>query len=94
MAEFRIAHLREQGQQMIIIPLDSQFEHKSSAAQHDTIEALQACASNAGLAGTVVVAWQAGNRVKFIAPQPWHPFFRSLTWNDILRNLNKVLHCG
>ncbi len=32
MAQYKIAHLREQGQDMIIIPLDNSFEHKT---QHD-----------------------------------------------------------
>lgn len=94
MSKFKIAHLREQGKDMIIIPLDGQFHYKSKTEQSDIIDELQLCASNAGLAGTVVVVWRHGNRVHFIAPQPWHPFFRSLSWNVIMANLNKELTCG
>ncbi|WP_374697297.1 hypothetical protein LQZ44_12040 [Alcaligenes nematophilus] len=94
MAQYKIAHLRQQGQDMIIIPLDSNFEHKTSAAQQEIITSLQLCAQSAGLAGRVVPVWRVGSSHKYIAPQPWQPFFRSLSWNAILANLNKTLTCG
>lgn len=54
MSKYKIAHLREQGQDMIIIPLDDSFHHKSNSEQQDLIASLQAYASSARLAGTVV----------------------------------------
>lgn len=93
MARYRIAHLREQGVDMIIVPLDSSFGAKSDVDQQDTIDALQACASAAGLAGTVVPVWRSGGSHRFIAPPNWHAFFRSLTWNMIMRSINKELTC-
>ncbi len=94
MNKFKIAHLREQGQNMIIIPLENNFEYKTNNEQFEIVDSLQSYASSAGLAGTVVPVWQHGRQMKFIAPQPWHPFFKSLTWNDVIRNLNKELTCG
>lgn len=94
MSKYKVAHLREQGQNMIIIPLDGSFEHKTSSQQSEIIDSLQLCASSAGLAGTVVPVWQYGRQTRFIAPKPWHPFFKSLSWNDVIRNLNKELTCG
>ncbi|HBJ68355.1 MAG TPA: hypothetical protein DDZ09_09030 [Alcaligenes faecalis] len=94
MAQYKIAHLRQQGQDMIIIPLESSFGAKPSSDQEEIIQSLQACARSAGLAGTVVPVWRTGSRHGFIAPPPWHPFFKSLSWNDIVRSLNKVLTCG
>lgn len=29
MSKYKIAHLRKQGQDMVIIPLDNDFEHKT-----------------------------------------------------------------
>lgn len=75
MSKYKIAHVKEQGQQMIIIPLDSSFHHKTSDEQSGIKNALQSCASSAGLAGTVVPVWLHGGSMYFIAPQPWHPFF-------------------
>jgi len=91
---YKIAHLREQGQNIIIVPLDPSFEHKSSSDQKGIVSALQACASSAGLAGTVVPVWQVGSNHKFIAPNNWQSYFKSLSWNAIMRNLNKTLTCG
>ncbi len=94
MASFEIAHIREQGVDLIIVPLDSAFGSKSKRDQNEIINSLQDCASSAGLAGTVVPVWRVGNSHAFIAPDKWHPFFKSFRWNDILRNINKKLTCG
>jgi len=91
MPHFRIAHLCQQGQNMVIVPLDSPFGHKTSEDQNAIITDLQLRARSAGLAGTVVPVWESGGRMNFIAPRPWHPFFQSLSIADVLRNINKEL---
>ena len=94
MARFKIAHIREQGVDLIIVPLYSSFGYKSRNEQDEFIGALQVCATSAGLAGTVVPVWREGSSQKFIAPHNWHSFFKTFGWNDILRNINKELTCG
>lgn len=94
MNKFKIAHIREQGVDLVIVPLDSSFGRKTQEAQNEAIDSLQACASNAGLAGTVVPVWQDGSRTRFIAPPSWHPFFKGLSWHAIHANINKELTCG
>ena len=94
MSKYKIAHLREQGQDMIIIPLDKNFEYKTNNEQSEIVDSLQSYATSAGLAGTIVPVWLHGPQMKFIAPRPWHPFFKSLTWNAVISNLNKELTCG
>jgi len=95
MAEFRIAHLHEQGQDMIIIPLDRSFGHKTSSEQNEITYSLQLCAQSAGLAGTVVPVWDAGGgRMGFLAPTQWRGFFASLSLGIVAQNLNMVLTCG
>jgi hypothetical protein len=94
MARFKIAHIRQQGVDLIIVPLESSFGSKSTMDQEDTILALQDCAHGAGLAGTVVPVWRSGGAHRFIAPPNWHPFFRSLSWRGIMANLNRELICG
>lgn len=91
MPRYKAAHVREQGVDLIIIPLDSSFHHKSQQEQTDIIDELQTRANAAGLGGTVVPVWTVGNRMGFIAPNNWHPFFQSVTWNGILQNLNKEI---
>jgi len=91
MPSFKCAHVREQGVDLVIVPVDSTFGHKTDADQTATIEAMQVAATSAGLAGTVVPIWHIGNRTVFIAPPNWHPFFKSVDWNDVLANANKKI---
>lgn len=94
MANFKVAHIREQGVDLIIAPLEPSFGRKSDADQQEIISLLQICASSAGLAGTVVPVWREGSGHRFIAPSRWHAFFKSFGWNDIVLNINKELTCN
>jgi len=76
---------------MIIVPLDQSFDYKPSGEQNEAIEELQLRSNQAGLRGSVVAVWQSGGRMKFIAPRQWHPFFRSISLNFVIANLNRQL---
>lgn len=92
MPNLDIAHLRQQGQDMIIVPLDSSFGHKAQDDQQAAIGEIQRAAIGAGLRGRVVPVWDnGGGRMAFIAPQPWHPFFRSLDLSTVYANVNREL---
>lgn len=91
MPTLKIAHVREQGQDMIVVPLDSSFGSKSSSDQEDAVAEIQSAAASAGLAGTVVAVWTSGGRMHFIAPPRWHPFFRSIDMRWVQANLNRSL---
>lgn len=95
MATFQVAHLREQGQDIIIVLVDRSFGYKSSTEQNQICAGIQACAASAGLAGTVVPVWDnGGGRMAFLAPQPWVPFFQSMTLANVAANINRELTCG
>src|SRR5271167_2173269 len=83
MPRFKVAHLREQGQDMIIIPLEASFGSRPQDEQNSVIDDLQLHSSDAGLKGTVVPVWESGGRLHFIAPRPWHPFFASLSMHMV-----------
>ena len=91
MPTYKIAHIRQQGQDMIIVPLDGQFEHKSPSTQSAFLGELQVRARAAGLAGRVVAMWDAGGRTKFIAPPQWRAFFQSISLGQVLGSVNKQL---
>lgn len=91
MSQFKVAHIRQQGIDLIIVPLDSSFDYKSSTEKNGIVNSLQFHANSAGLRGTVVPVWQSGGSMKFIAPPNWHPFFKSLSWLDIRANINREL---
>jgi hypothetical protein len=94
MNKFKVAHLREQGVDLIIIPLDKDLSRKPPSEQSDIADSLQACAMSAGLAGTVVPVWDAGGgRMGFWAPENFHPYFRSISLQFVLINVNRELTC-
>jgi hypothetical protein len=93
MPTFQVAHVREQGVDLIIIPVESAFGVKNQKEQHQIFSELQIRANNAGLAGTVVPVWDGGGgRLAFLAPTQWHSFFRSLTLQWVAANINKSLY--
>ncbi len=92
MPRFKVAHIREQGVDLIVVPLDQSFHYKSEAQQTEVLDELQARATAAGLAGTVVPVWTIGSRMGFIAPRNWHPFFSSISWDDVLSNVNREIY--
>mgnify|MGYP003383762128 CR=1 FL=1 len=91
MPTFNVAHLQEQGQNMILFPLDSSFGNKTSADQNDVVHELTYRANAAGLAGTAVVFWQSGGRTHFMGPRLWQGFLSGLTMRDVQRNVNKSI---
>jgi len=95
MSRFEIAHIQQQSVDLIIIPLNPSFGRKTTFEQNQTTRGLQACASAAGLAGTVVPVWDAGGgRMAFLAPSNWRSFFQSIDLSFVARNINRELTCA
>lgn len=93
MPRLDVAHVREQGVDLIIIPLDHNFGRQSQAQQDQAVTELQMRASTAGLRGTVVPVWDAGSgRMAFIAPRNWHSFFRGIDLRWVAMNINRELY--
>jgi hypothetical protein len=87
-----VAHLREQGQNMVIVPMDRSFAYKSLDEQNEIRATLQVAAKSADLAGTVVPVWDAGGgRMGFIAPSQWRSFFSGLSLRIVARNINREI---
>lgn len=94
MEKFQVAHIHEQGVDIIVVFLDDSFDQKSNKEQQEAVGALQLCANAAGLKGTVVPVWTVGNSYRFIAPPNWHAFFRSENiYPTLVANINRELTC-
>lgn len=92
MPTLQIAHIKEQGVDLIIAPLDPDFGHKRQTEQQAAISEIQFRSNQAGLAGTVVPVWDSGGgRMAFIAPRNWHPFFRGLSLQAVWGSVNRKL---
>lgn len=91
MPKFQIAHVKEQGVDLIIVLVDSSFENKSASEQRKVVVELQLRARNAGLAGRVAPVWMHGDTIMSLAPKAWHPFFQSITPEWVAVNVNREL---
>jgi len=94
MAIFDIAHINEQGEDLILVPLKSEFGYKSELEKQKTVEALQDYANKQGLKGFVIPVWMdVVGRMNFVAPEFYHPYLLSINYNYVMQNLNKKLIC-
>lgn len=95
METFEVAHLNVQNVNVIVIFLNTTFDSKPAAEQHGIHVILQAAARNAGLAGNVVPVWRDPfGRTKFIAPENQHPFFKTVSYEQLALQINRELTVG
>lgn len=93
MPRFKVAHIKEQGQDIVVVPLDSTFGRKMSGEQQAIAAELQLRSRSAGLAGRVVPVWDNGSgRMGFLAPQNWHAFFAGLNLGWVFTNINREIY--
>lgn len=91
MPKFSVAHLREQGQDMLLFPLDSSFHHKTDEQQSAVVDELEMRAHAAGLAGSAAVFWESGGRGYFRGPRQWQSFLRSISLAWVVRQVNREI---
>jgi hypothetical protein len=92
MPRYKVAHVKEQGVDLIIIPLERRFGSLGNSAQNTERDQLQVRANAAGLAGTVVPVWNVGgNRMGFLAPSGFRPFFSGLSLHQAHQRVNKEI---
>jgi len=93
MPRYKIAHIEVQNVDLILVPVKNSFHTKTEEDKNDTIYFLQECAISAGLAGDVIPVWNYGNRFRFIAPESYHPFLKSINMQYVMSNINRELVC-
>ena len=92
MPTLKIAHINQQGQDMIIAPLDRGFGSKTELDQQAALDEIETRAHSAGLRGHACAVWDAGGgRMAFRAPPPWHPYFKSINLQTVFANVNREL---
>jgi hypothetical protein len=91
MPTYKVAHIREQGQDLVIIPLDSAFGHRSQDEQKHLLAEFEIHTSAAGLAGHVALVWDSGGRASFLGPKNWHQFLEGINLNYVISRLNKQI---
>ncbi|HXN76403.1 MAG TPA: hypothetical protein VN876_07195 [Gemmatimonadaceae bacterium] len=92
MPTFQVAQLHQDGQDVIIVPVDRSFGKRSAAEQARIQEAFQRSAVAVEMRGVVVPVWEdASGRMAFRAPPPWHDFLKSIDMVYVATALNRTL---
>jgi hypothetical protein len=91
MPRYEVAHIREHGTDIVIIPLEPTFDSKSPAEKTRTRDELQLKATAAGLAGTVALVWEHNDRMAFFGPNNLHTYLGSLNMALVLQSVNKFI---
>ena len=92
MTNFDVAHINEQGVNVVVVFVDESVSRRPPAAQMALAEALAVCAASAGLLGNIAMVWPTG----FWAPNNQHGFFRSAggSYYALAARINKKLLCS
>jgi hypothetical protein len=92
MPTFQVAHLRQDGHDVIIVPVDPSFGKRSPAEQSRIQEAFQRSAAASDMPGVVVPVWEEANgRMAFRAPPPLHEFLKRIDMVYVATALNRSL---
>jgi hypothetical protein len=92
MPVFQVAHIRRDGQDIIIVPVDRTFGKRSPSEQARIQEAFQRSAVAVEMTGVVVPVWEdTAGRMAFRAPPPWHEFLKSIDMVYVATALNRTL---
>ena len=91
MSSVKVAHLREQGQDMLLFPLSDLFGSKSGSEQNSILAELERRAHRAGLAGKAAAFWETGGRTYFRGPRPWFSFLQSISFATVWANVNREI---
>lgn len=91
MPTIKLAHIREQGQNMLLFPLDRTFGHKTAAEKGAILGELEDRAHGAGLAGRAAIFWESGGRTYSLGPKAWDTFLRSISIRHVLASVNKSI---
>lgn len=88
---YKIAHLRDQGKSVIIIPIANSNNDLSNVKLNQIKKAFQAHAAKAKLSGDICLVWESNSKLSFLAPNQWKTFCMKLNMNIVKQYINKEL---
>ena len=93
MPTYDIAHITDQGLDLIIVPLHANFQFRTLEEQKRAVAELQRAAGKAGWNSTVVPIWDSGGgRMGFLAPSHYHAFLRAIDLGFVAKKINETLN--
>ena len=87
-SEYDVAHIRESGQDLIVVFVISQVNAWSASQKDDLRYSLEICGHEAGLAGTAVLVWQVGSQWRTWAPSNVQGILNRLSIEQLALSVN------
>ena len=91
---YKIAHVKHQGSNMVLVWVNRSFFYGSSQDQARWSTAIQQCVRSANLAGQTLLVTEDSGRFRFYGPNTWHNFLRTIDMAWVRARLNKELTCN
>jgi predicted class III extradiol MEMO1 family dioxygenase len=91
MGRFQVAHIREQGQDLIVIFVSDAMHYEPDTERSKALLSLQIASRRAGLAGAVVLVWEYAGQMEVFCHTAFHNFFQSVPYQLLAANINKTL---
>jgi len=88
---YKVAHLREQGKSVIIIPIANANNDLSGVKLNSIKSAFQAHAAKAKLSGDICLVWESNSKFSFLVHDRWRNFCMKLNMNIVKQYINKEL---
>ncbi len=93
MPRFEVACINEEGEDLIIVPLEPSFSKRTPKDREKAIDELQERANHAGLPGTVLAVWPGDDgALVYIAPRDWRQFCAGISYQWVLERVNSVFY--
>lgn len=91
--KYRVAHVRHQGSNMVIVIINPSFFYGSGQDQQRWFTGIQQCVRSVNLAGQTLVVANDNGRYRFYGPNSWHNFMRTIDMSWVNSRVNKSLTC-
>ncbi len=91
MPNHKIAVIKHDSMELIVVPLDTVFEYKAQDKKLAFRAELQSHAEDAGFTGSICLVWPYAGGMKFLAPRAAHEFFATLSMAKVWAQVNMEL---
>lgn len=91
---YRVAHVRYQGSDMVLVIVNRSFFYGSGNDQQRWFTAIQQCVRSVKLGGQTLVVTNDNGRFRFYGPNGWHNFLRTIDMSWVNARVNKTMTCN
>jgi len=88
---YKVAHIREQGKDVIIIPISNINNNLTNEKLNEIRRVFQTQAIKTKLSGEVCLVWEFNKQLFSLAPSQWKAFCANLNMRIVKQYINKEL---